>query len=140
MYDSPLVRKRPSASRYRRKARHIILPTLVCFASVLAVCAAVADEVPRLDVTPSCRAGESVAAVPNAFAACMQKEEQARDQLKANWAQFTQADKTRCIQTCKCGDLTPSYVELLTCLEMANDVRKLHKGDGPTQITSPKKK
>jgi hypothetical protein len=110
--------------------RHLFFSIIVCFVVFSAASAVNADEVPKFDVAPTCRARQSIGTVQNAFAACMQTEGRARDQLKATWAQFTQDDKARCIETCKCGGVTPSYVELLTCLEMANDVRKLHKGGG----------
>jgi hypothetical protein len=140
-HHSPLKRTCALVRRYDRHPLRLFPIACVAFLSLVSTVAA--DEVPKFDVAPSCRAGEKVginATNVNAFAACMQKEKQARDQLEANWAKFTQEDKARCIATCKCGGLTPSYVELLTCLEMANDVRRLHRGDGPDSNPSTEKR
>ena len=56
--------------------------------------------------------------------ACTRDELTARDQISKQWAQFSQTDKTRCIRLATLGS-EPSYVELLTCLEMSRDARKL---------------
>jgi hypothetical protein len=140
MHDAPPMRDSQKAIRAHPKARHVFALACVCIAFLSAMSTVAADEVPKFDVTPTCRAGESAGTAQYSFPACMQKEKQARDQLKTDWAQFTKSDKARCIQTCKCGGLTPSYIELLTCLEMASDVKRLHKGGGPASISSHKEK
>ena len=84
-----------------------------------------AADVPTFDVAKSCRAGQGIATGQNPFAACMQTEEKARDELKAQWARFPQAAKTECIQLCNCGGVTGSYVELLTCLQMRSNSEKI---------------
>jgi hypothetical protein len=50
-------------------------------------------------------------------------EKEARDHLQKQWAQFNPSDKAQCIQETTMGG-TSSYVELLTCLEMARDARR----------------
>jgi hypothetical protein len=52
---------------------------------------------------------------------CSQDETVALGQLKAEWLQFVGADKRPCMDTTQIGGFA-SYVELLTCLEMARDV------------------
>jgi len=71
-------------------------------------------EMPKFDITTTCRASGSV----QTPAKCMQDEQAARDQLAKLWAQFKQSDAARCIQITTTGG-APGYVELLTCLQAA---------------------
>ncbi|WP_213736924.1 hypothetical protein [Bradyrhizobium sp. dw_411] len=83
----------------------------------------VADTVPSFDIVRECRSeGGSAATLER----CAADEAAARDQLQPQWAQFTPRDKTVCLRETSM-DSTPSYVELLTCLEMARDVKKSSK-------------
>lgn len=86
-----------------------------------------ADRVPRLDVRPSCRgAARSGASLGRDMNSCLRQENEARARMVQQWRQFTAAEKTRCVQGSTMGG-SHSYVELLTCLEMARDARKLPK-------------
>ncbi len=83
----------------------------------------VADSAPKFDIARECQAeGGSKATVDR----CVEDESQARDQLQPEWIQFSPRDKAVCMGETT-GDGTPSYVELLTCLEMARDVKKSSK-------------
>jgi hypothetical protein len=83
----------------------------------------VADSVPQFDIAAECRSeGGSNAMLEN----CARDEAAARDQLQPLWIQSSAADKAQCVQETSI-DGTPSYVELLTCLEMARDVKKSSK-------------
>jgi hypothetical protein len=53
---------------------------------------------------------------------CAQDEAAARDQLQPVWNQSSAADKAACLKETNI-DGSPSYVELLTCLEMDRDVK-----------------
>ena len=55
----------------------------------------------------------------------------ARAQLASLWDQFAAPDRATCAQNETSGG-TPSYVELLTCLQMSRDARSLpeSKTDG----------
>ena len=55
--------------------------------------------------------------------ACMADEQNAHDQLLKTWTKFNGADRAICVSTMM--DFEPTYTELLTCLEMASDARKL---------------
>jgi hypothetical protein len=55
----------------------------------------------------------------------VQSEQATRDELKKQWSTFTTADKTDCVALAKTGGES-SYTELIICMEMARDVRKLH--------------
>ena len=88
-----------------------------------------ANEVPRFDVRPSCRAGaNSAISMAKDANTCVKNETAAHDQLAKGWATFAPADRVRCADMTRLGG-PPSYVELLTCLEIARDVAKIHKED-----------
>jgi hypothetical protein len=55
----------------------------------------------------------------------VQSEQDVREQIKKEWSTFTTADKSHCVSLAKTGGES-SYTELITCMEMARDVRKLH--------------
>jgi len=83
--------------------------------------ARIADTVPKFDMARECRSeGGSTVTLET----CAQDEAEARDQLKPLWRQSGAADKASCLGETSM-DGTPSYVELLTCLEMDRDVKKL---------------
>jgi hypothetical protein len=88
----------------------------------LAAGTAVADDMPRFDVRPSCRAAASL--TPASLDSCLRDEESARTALGGSWNQFAAGDRTRCREETETGG-RPSYVELLTCLQMARDARNL---------------
>ena len=56
----------------------------------------------------------------------MQSEQAVREQIKKEWSTFSASDKSHCVALAKTGG-EASYTELLTCMEMARDVRKLHE-------------
>jgi hypothetical protein len=80
----------------------------------------IADSVPKFDITRECRSEGGSKAV---LEQCIEDESTARDQLQPLWIQSSAADKASCVGETSM-DGTPSYVELLTCLEMARDVKK----------------
>jgi hypothetical protein len=83
-----------------------------------------ADGVPVFNVKPTCEAGGigAVSSAQSHLDACLQSESAARDQLKQSWAGFLAGDRIECTGTAKIGP--PSYVDLLTCLEMRRDARQ----------------
>ncbi len=83
----------------------------------------VADSVPKFDIARECQAEGGPKAVLDR---CIADEAAARDQLQPQWIQFAPQDKAVCMRETS-TDGSPSYVELLTCLEMARDVRKSSK-------------
>jgi hypothetical protein len=72
---------------------------------------------------------------------CLQSEQGVRDELVKQWSSFLPADKTSCVNEARMGGES-SYTELLTCLEMARDVRAMReqqqKGAGDQPAPSPK--
>jgi hypothetical protein len=84
---------------------------------------------PSLNVKPSCEAAADRTAMEQMpgtnvrdVASCMRDENEARDQLAKEWAQFSRADQQNCTSITTTGGI-PSYVELLVCLEMNRDAK-----------------
>ena len=91
---------------------------------------ATAQDVPKIDVGPSCRAAASGSFGANQdFDSCRKSEEAARDILVSQWNKFPAADRGSCFRLTTTG--TPgTYTELLTCLEMKRDARALPDPEG----------
>lgn len=107
----------------------MILPSVVTLGAHLLM--PVADSVPMLDVEPVCQGiamqgGTSFhdPAVAKERQNCLQSEKETRDELVKRWSTFSAVDKDHCINESRMGG-DSSYTELLTCLEMAHDVRNL---------------
>jgi hypothetical protein len=90
-----------------------------------------ADEVPVLDVNQICRGIASQAANPTerggpdlAFSDCVKSEQAIRVEIAKAWSTFGPAEKGHCVRLATLGG-EPSYTELITCLEMARDVKKM---------------
>ena len=107
----------------------MIAPALfaVAFGSQLLV--PVTEGVPVFDSAPGCRAATTV--MPGNFETCMKNERTAHTKLAAQWEGFATSDRATCAANETVG-ATPSYVELLTCLQMAKAARGLpaDKTDG----------
>jgi hypothetical protein len=89
----------------------------------------VADQVPRFDVARGCRldnVASSGLAEQEPLNKCMSDEKQALQQLQRQWSGFAESDRATCTTDTTNGD-TPSYVELLTCLQEAQEARGLSK-------------
>ena len=88
------------------------------------------DDIPTLDVKPVCRGiaqqGElDVGLQQTSFQQCVQSEQEVREQINKEWSTFSASDKSHCVALAK-TEGESSYTELLTYMEMARDVRKLH--------------
>ncbi len=86
-----------------------------------------ANQVPKLNYEPSCKAAAGSGIVDRDLGACKHDEEAARDKLQEEWSKFTADQRSHCLQLSTLGG-SPSYVELLTCLEMARDAQNLKAG------------
>jgi hypothetical protein len=83
------------------------------------------DRVPDLNIDPSCHAAATAATVLNRNeATCKRDEHDARGKLDQEWGQFTPTQRERCVSLSTLGG-SASYVELLTCLEMAKAAANL---------------
>jgi hypothetical protein len=75
----------------------------------------VAERIPSFNLKPTCGTSDI----------CTKSETAARDDLANQWTQFPAADRTRCIKLATTSGM-PSYVQVLTCLEMARQIRDLN--------------
>jgi hypothetical protein len=89
----------------------------------------VADKIPELKYEQSCRAAVEAATMPNRNQdACLQDEKAAKAKLQQEWTGFTAPQKAHCVKLSTTGGF-PSYVELLTCVEMSKAAAELPKGN-----------
>ena len=84
---------------------------------------ALADDVPTYDVRSTCRAETHDDPGAGTAATCLADEQKARETLVAQWAQFTAESKRSCAQLEGVTAGLRSYVELLTCLQIAKDAK-----------------
>ena len=120
----------------------------VCLAAILIIAPstlwAASNGIPTLDVRPVCRGIAGQSADPGVgqrdqtetFKQCMESEEAVREQLKQVWSAFSAADKRHCVTLATTGGES-SNTELLTCLEMARDVRVLRSASSGKETTKP---
>lgn len=101
-----------------------MLPTMIAAHLVLA------QDLPQLDVAPSCQAtADAAIRQGNRSAdACLRDEQRARQTLHRDWGDYGKADRVRCLRLSNLGG-KPSYVELLTCLELAKSSEQLPSED-----------
>ena len=88
------------------------------------------DGVPRFDVARSCNEAQAYTGDDKnlAYRGCMKDENDARAELARKWAHFKPGDRRDCVA--QGAAPVPSYVELLTCLEMSDEAEALYKPDG----------
>lgn len=121
----------------------MILPTALALGAQLLI--TVADNVPTLNVDQVCQGIAQQGGVTfhdSAIAQekkdCLDSEAAIRDELTKQWSSFAAADKAACVSESKMGGES-SYTELLTCLEMARDVRNMRSesANTPNTTTTP---
>ena len=86
-------------------------------------------QVPQIDINQTCRSAAAAMVIlmggstsQRDFDICLDSEQKARQQIGKDWSTYAADDRTQCLQP---QVYLPSYIEWLTCLEMARDVRKL---------------
>ena len=89
---------------------------IVVTASCLMDQANAADRIPNFNIAKNCEA--EVAGGANTAAACTKDETTAKDELTKRWSEFNATNKKSCVSESSIGG-EESYVELLSCLEMA---------------------
>lgn len=109
-------------------------PIALAAAVTLATAGPALAQVPDLDIGPTCRAAASGSNAPDPEAGCKRDENRARAALEERWASFPADERQRCASLVQRGG-SPSYVELLTCLETAAEAAKLPKKglEGPVK-------
>ena len=84
---------------------------------------------PTLEVGASCEAaGQGAAVLGRDKKACLGDETTAQETLKQNWSKYAASDKNECVGMVTTGG-PPSYVELLSCVEILRDARNIRNGD-----------
>lgn len=79
----------------------------------------VAEGPPRFDIEKSCRqTGDPGMKVDRPIQSCRDDERKAEVDLQQRWASFPAGQRSTCVQGASLGG-PPSYVQVLTCLEMA---------------------
>ena len=123
----------------------MMLPSVFLIGAHL-VTPAAADNVPVLDTEPVCQGiaqqgGSSFhdTEVAKQKRDCLESEKLVREDLVKQWPTFSTADRNACIQEATMGG-DSSYTELLTCLEMARDARKLRTDLNDPGISSSRTK
>jgi hypothetical protein len=81
--------------------------------------AGAADELPAFDIARNCNE-ETAGAAIGGPASCTKDETDAKNQLAKRWSSYSTSQKKECVGESSIGS-EKSYVELLTCLEMATD-------------------
>ena len=93
--------------------------------------------VPTLKVESSCKAAGAAGMIVGRTAeSCLNDEKSAHDQLQKDWGSFSADDKNHCLSMVSTGG-SPSYVELLSCLEMSRDAKKIAQDRGTTDQPQP---
>jgi hypothetical protein len=89
------------------------------------------DQYPVLNVAPLCHGITEQSDLEEGFRSvsfdeCMKAEQADRETMIKEWSTFSADDKQHCVAEATMGGES-SYTDLLTCLEMARDVRQLNK-------------
>jgi hypothetical protein len=103
----------------------VVAATVETFAASRVLPAAVsrsaAGEVPNFDIRSICsRLSDGF----ETAAGCTADEQSARDKLNKVWTKYASTERSRCAELSSEEGLA-SYVELLTCLEVSDDAKKL---------------
>src|SRR5262249_16177529 len=115
----------------KKMLRHLPIVLLAAFPAAHA-----ADKIPDLDMARECHFEASVLGNEQQ---CIQDEKVAREQLQKEWGQFSASDK-RQSQNEASMEGTGSYGELVTCLEMARDVRTPETNNSQSQTVGRSRK
>jgi hypothetical protein len=100
----------------------------------------VAADVPKLNIEPSCKsAGIEGMALGRTTQSCINDENTAHDQLVKDWSTFSGDDNSHCLSMVATGG-SPSYVELLSCLEMSRDAKKIAQGQPVNQTPADQRR
>jgi len=99
-------------------------PAALAIVLAIPCLAQAADGVPKLAIEASCKAataasGDKSIAGEQTYDSCMKDEKDAADELVKIWSNYSAPTRTRCGGE-GAGEL-PSYVDVLVCLQVAND-------------------
>lgn len=118
--------------------RDILITSVSVVLLMAPILPAQSAEIPTLNVQPLCRgivsqgdarlqAGDRSVSLQE----CLDAEQVDRETMKNEWSTFSADDQKHCIAEATMGGES-SYTDLLTCLEMARDVKKLKQSPADT--------
>ena len=113
----------------KRTMKRTMTRILPAFFLTISAATAIAQSVPTINYEASCTAAaRATGGLLESIDACRTSERNARDALAEQWGSFPTADRSGCYSLTTTG--TPgTYTELLTCLEMRSQARKLPDRD-----------
>ena len=93
-----------------------------------------AEDVPRFDITHTCAEARAFAGSDKdlAYKGCVKDENDAMAELKRKWSHFKPQDRRDCVAQGRSP--MPSYVEILTCLEMSEEASELYNPNGTARV------
>jgi hypothetical protein len=95
----------------------------------------VVDRIPELDVSGICAAPARSGITEMNQQTCLSLEQKAKLQLALEWPNYAPADRASCLQMSTAVGPS-SYVEILTCLEMAVHAKRVTRPRGPGSLVS----
>ncbi|WP_342105277.1 hypothetical protein [Methylobacterium sp. SI9] len=108
-------------------------------AILVATAPALADAVPDLDVERTCQSAQvtntSISEKAN-YDGCLRSEQAAKKEAEQHWGSYTPAAKRQCQNQFKAGGY-PSYVEMVTCLELASGTVPTQSDGGGQAVGGP---
>lgn len=78
----------------------------------------VADGPPRFNIDATCEAAAKAGGGDRTAVACRDDERKAQTSLEAKWESYRPASRNECVESTRLVG-SPSYVQVLTCLEIA---------------------
>jgi hypothetical protein len=85
-----------------------------------------ADTVPTFNPEAHCRQIAGTVGPVADVDGCVRDEHAARDQIVKEWAQFSPAERSSCVQLATMAG-AGTYTHLLTCLELARDSQRMRE-------------
>ncbi|AWN34919.1 hypothetical protein [Methylobacterium radiodurans] len=103
--------------------------------------AARADAVPNLDIEKTCNSAGRVdigssATEEESRNGCLRSEREAKKEAERRWNDYSAAAKKQCQSQFQAGGY-PSYVEMVTCLELASGTVPTQSGANTTAVGGP---
>lgn len=119
-------------SRSLNMKRLAMLATIGATVLVAQSFVAFADDVPTFDIQRACSARlqafqDTSSQGTDTVSSCVADEQNARATLVNQWTQFAPGSKAECLEIQSDGAAPRSYIELLTCLQMAKQIKELPK-------------
>lgn len=124
-----------ASSRAIVPVRLAILPLSLALAGGIAR----ADAVPRLDVEATCRSAQVAntgVSDKASYDGCLRSERDARKEAERHWGSYSTSAKRQCEDQFRAGGY-PSYVEMVTCLELASGTVPAQPADGSGAVSGP---